>query len=100
MGETGKIDTSKLNSDEPISLDPEFDVEKVEAGLIVNLRVRTETGKRNIILKMLATDTIAKVYDAVNPYSESSDSKFELRTNFPNKVYSRGDAKTLKELGL
>jgi len=29
------------------------------------LRVRTETGKRNVIIKMLATDTIERVYDYV-----------------------------------
>ena len=58
----------------------------------MNLRVRTETGKRNVIIKMLATDNIAQVYEYVLPYIESADgTPFELRTNFPNKAYERTD---------
>lgn len=68
---------------------------------VVSLRVRTETGKRNVIVKMLASDTIARVYDYVRNYIEGDDSTFfELRTNFPNKAYRKEDPKTLKELGL
>jgi len=52
--------------------------------------VRTETGKRNVIVKMLATDTISQVYDYVLAYIEGGDDTvFELRTNFPNKAYSK-----------
>ena len=63
--------------------------------------MRTETGKRNVIIKMLATDKIAQVYEYILPYIESEDgTHFELRTNFPNKAYRKQDTKTLKELGL
>jgi len=65
---------------------------------VVNLRIRTETGKRTIVLKMLITDTISQVYKLTTPYSESE--KFELRTNFPNRVYKPSDKAGLKELGL
>jgi hypothetical protein len=99
--ETGKIDTSKLNSNEPIEIDPDFDVATTEQSQIVNLRIRTETGKRNIILKLLVTDNMAKIYDLVEPYSEREAArKFELRTNFPNKAYGVDEVKNLKDLGL
>ena len=92
---------NKLNSNEPIEVETHVNPDQVEAGQIVNLRVRTETGKRNVIIKMLATDTIAGVYDYVKPYIESADgSFFELRTNFPNRAYQKQETKTLKELGL
>ena len=65
------------------------------------MRVRTETGKRNVIVKMLATDKISQVYEYVLPYIESADgTAIELRTNFPNKAYAQAETKTLKELGL
>jgi hypothetical protein len=39
----------------------------------VTLRIRTETGKRTIILKLLKTDKMIKVYDFVAPYAEFDD---------------------------
>lgn len=63
--------------------------------------MRTETGKRNVIVRMLANDKISQVYDYVLAYIEGDDATvFELRTNFPNRAYSKEDPKTLKELGL
>lgn len=77
-----------MNSNEPIEVETHVNAAELEAGQVVNLRVRTETGKRNVIIKMLATDTIARVYEYVLPYIESIDgTHFELRTNFPNKSY-------------
>ena len=97
----GQIDVNKLNSNEPIEVETHVNVDEVEAGNVVSLRVRTETGKRNVIVKMLATDKISQVYEYVLPYIESTDgTQSELRTNFPNKAYARDDVKTLKELGL
>lgn len=79
---------NKLNSNEPIEVETHVNAAEVEAGQIVTLRLRTETGKRNVIIKMLATDTIERVYEYVLPYIESADGTFfELRTNFPNKSY-------------
>lgn len=73
----------------------------IDAADIVNLRIRSETGKHTILLKMLATDTIAQVYKYMRPYLEGGKAtKFELRTSFPNKSYPENDTKTLKELGL
>ena len=51
---------NKLNSNEPIEVPTEVtkNESKYEASQIVTLRVRTETGKRNLIVKVLATDVI------------------------------------------
>ena len=97
----GIIDVKKLNSNEPIEVETHVNSAQVEASQVVSLRVRTETGVRNVIIKMLVTDTIKQVYDYVTPYIESADGTFfELRTNFPNKAYQKQETKTLKELGL
>ena len=53
-----------------------------------------------MILKLLASDKMNAVYAAVKPYIENKGKGFELRTNFPNKVYDESNSKTLKELGL
>jgi hypothetical protein len=74
---------------------PETHVDKaIKAGKtfepseIVNLRIRSETGKHTILIKLLASDTIAIVYKYVRPYLEGGKlTKFELRTSFPNKHY-------------
>ena len=92
-----------MNSNEPIVIDT--DVSKNEGKYqqteIVTLRVRTETGKRNLILKLLTTDKMTLVYQLIKPYLENPKvSLFELRTNFPSKAYVENDPKNLKELGL
>jgi len=99
--ETNHIDVNKLNSNEPIEVETHVNIDQVDPSQLVKLRVRTETGKRNVIVKMLATDKISQVYQYVLPYIEGVDgTQFELRTNFPNKSYQEGETKTLKELGL
>lgn len=81
----------------PVELETHVDA-TTDPSSVVNLRIRTETGKRTIVLKMLVTDTISQVYKLITPYSESST--FELRTNFPNKAYLPTEKANLKELGL
>ena len=100
--ETGKIDVRKLNSNEPIEAptDVQLNPEKYEASEIVTLRVRTETGKRTIIIKLLKTDKMDMLYDFVTPYAEFSDKPFELRSKFPNRAYAESEGKNLAELGL
>jgi hypothetical protein len=92
--ETGKIDTSKLNTNEPIEVSTQ--VTQDESGYfspeqIVTLRIRTETGKMTVILKLLRTDNMALVYDHIQPYIEFPDKPFELRTKFPNKAYAENE---------
>jgi hypothetical protein len=100
--ETGKLDLSKLNSNDPIEIptivsqkEGEFKSED-----IVTLRIRTETGKRTLIVKLIKTDKIGRVYELVKPYVEFEDRKFELRTKFPNRGFERGETKDLGELKL
>ena len=92
-----------MNSNEPIVIETE--VSKNEAKYlpaeIVTLRVRTETGKRNLIVKLVINDKMPLVYQLVRPYLENPKvASFELRTNFPNKAYLENETKNLKELGL
>jgi hypothetical protein len=71
-----------------------------EASEIVTLRVRTETGKRNLILKLLVTDKISQAYSILKNYTENKGVQFVLRTNFPSRSYEMSEMKNLKELGL
>ena len=100
----GHIDLSKLNSNEPVVVDTEVsrDEGSVPPGELVTLRIRTETGKHTLIVKLTITDKMITVYKAVRPYIENRDfaHKFVVRTNFPNKVYDEVDPRSLKELGL
>lgn len=100
--ETGQIDVSKLNSNEPIEAfthvaQNESDYQPSE---IVTLRIRTETGKRTVIVKLLRTDKMAALYEAVEPYIELNDRAFELRSKFPNRAYEKGETQNLEQLGL
>lgn len=100
--ETGKIDVSKLNSSEPIEAPTEvcLNPEKYKEGEIVTLRIRTETGKRTVIVKLLRTDKMDSLYDFVSPYAEFDDKPFVIRSKFPNKAFEINEQKNLEELGL
>lgn len=103
--ETGKLDLQKLNSGEPIEIESPVSEalargESVEASSIVTLRVRTETGKRNLILKLRNEDKISLAYALLKPYTEGKNVQFTLRTNFPSRSYEVAESKSLKELGL
>lgn len=103
--ETQKLDISKLNSNEPIQIKTHV-VEAEEEGKefdkddIVMLRIRTETGKLNLILRLLATDLISEVYSCIKPYMEKGTKSVEVRSNFPRKTYENGSEESLKQLGL
>ena len=58
------MDVSKLNSQEPIQVETEVSKHegRYKASDVVTLRIRTETGKRTLILKLLTTDKIALAY--------------------------------------
>lgn len=98
FGETGTIDVNKLNPNEPIT--PETHVPKETTEPVVRMRIRTEGGARQIILRLLQSDPITEVYKYVRPYIEKKGAKFELQTNFPLKSYAETLPGTLKELGL
>jgi hypothetical protein len=100
----GHIDLSKLNTNEPIIVDTEVSRKEAEyaASDIVTLRIRSETGKLTLIVKLTVSDKMSIVYKAVRPYIENREyaNKFVVRTNFPNKAYDELDPRNLKELGL
>ena len=104
--ETGMIDVKKLNSNEPIEIDTHVIEAEMNEGKIfdkaeiVMLRIRTETGKRNLMLKMLVTDLMEAVYTYIKPYLEDEKSTVEIRSNFPRKTYSMDGEENLKQLGL
>jgi len=75
-------------------------VDAVDKSEVVTLRIRSETGKRTIIIRVLRSDQMQKIYDMVLPYIEHTQKAFELRSNFPNRAYERKDKKSLEELGL
>ena len=89
-----------MNSNEPIVIENDVSRGSYPATEVVTLRIRSETGKRTLILKLLTTDTAMKIYAAVKPYVENKGKLFEVRTTFPNKAYDEQDPRTLKELGL
>mmetsp|Transcript_16067 Transcript_16067/g.27113 ORF Transcript_16067/g.27113 Transcript_16067/m.27113 type:complete len:145 (-) Transcript_16067:17-451(-) len=100
--ETGQVDLSKLNSNDPIEAPTEVSLHeaKFDKAEVVTLRVRTETGKRTIIVKLLRSDKIAKLYESVQPYIEFDEKQFYLRTKFPNRAYEKSESASLQELGL
>ena len=79
----GQLDLSKLNRNEPITLDTHVTEGEYAPSEIVTLRVRTETGKRTLIVKLLVTDKVSLLYDCIGPYLENRHGKFVVRTNFP-----------------
>ena len=101
--ETKFVDINKLSSKEPIQVDSHVNAQ-TDPSEVVKLRIRTESGKRTIMVNILKTDTIDKVYELIEAFSETGDiTKFELRTNFPKRVFkfgNNGEQKTLLQLGL
>ena len=98
--ETGKIEVEKLNSNEPIEAPTPVVAGAYSESEVVTLRIRTETGKRTVLVKLLRSDKMQQVYDYVHPYVESAEKPYEIRSKFPNRAYARQESKTLEELGL
>ena len=63
------------------------------------LRIKTETGKRNLIIFMLYTDYLGKLKEFLDANRENK-APYELRSTFPAKVFDFSDRKTLVELEL
>jgi len=65
---------------------------------LITLKVRTESGKRTLILKLLSTDRIATLYKAIKDYSETK--KFEVWGGYPPQVYVNDENVTLEDLDI
>lgn len=75
---------------------------------IVTLRVRTENAKHYLMLRLLAADLMAAVYECARPYryittrkrDSEKEGKFTVRSTFPRQEYPENERRSLKELGL
>jgi hypothetical protein len=63
------------------------------------LRVRTDNGQRNLILKMNINDTIGQVYEYVEDFKDDDHENIQIRSNFPRQVLEKNDPRSLKDLG-
>lgn len=63
------------------------------------LRIKTETGKRNLIILLLFTDTLQTLKKFLDLNRESKG-RYEVRSTFPAKTFDFGDPSSLQELGL
>lgn len=63
------------------------------------LRIKTETGKRNLIILMLFTDNLQALKKILDKNREGKG-PYELRSTFPAKVFDFNDMKSLQELEL
>lgn len=63
------------------------------------LRIKTETGRKTLIVKLWYTDTLAVLKRLLDPYSETKG-RFEIRSTFPAKVFDVADGNSLEALGL
>ncbi len=52
---------------------------------MVTLKIRTENGKRTLIIKMSNKDSLADLYKITNNYSETNS--YEIASNFPISTY-------------
>ncbi|CDW87017.1 ubx domain-containing protein 11 [Stylonychia lemnae] len=70
---------------------------------LVEITVKTENKKRQLLIKMGKKETIARLFDYVYVHRETMDVKnrdrFELRTIFPLIKLKHNDNRTLEELG-
>jgi len=65
---------------------------------MTTLKIRTETGKKNIILKALVSDSIKTVYELVHIYSETRN--FEIWGGYPPRLYPRDNEASLRDLDI
>jgi len=67
-----------------------------ETEKVINLKIRTETGKRTLLLKILITDKISHLYTLIKSNSETKD--FEIWGGYPPQAYKNDAKKTLEDL--
>lgn len=92
FGGVGNI-TVKTHVDVHIEKTPEDDVES----LFTTIRIKTETGKMNVIFKMWRSDRISDILQYIEKHRETKK-KYEIRSTFPARVYDLTATDTLAEL--
>ncbi|CAG9318495.1 prom [Blepharisma stoltei] len=78
---------------------PEGANNKEAAKTITTLRIKTETGMRNLIIKLWFSDTLQTLKRYIDENREGKG-RYELRSTFPARVFDLSDGKTLQELEL
>lgn len=63
---------------------------------LITLKIRTESGKRTLTLKVLFTDKISLIYKLIRDYSETKN--FEIWGGYPPQAYSNDDKVSLEDL--
>jgi hypothetical protein len=63
------------------------------------LRIKTETGKRNLIILMRTSDTLQDLLKFLEPNREGKG-RFEIRSTFPAKTFDLLDKRSLLQLDL
>jgi len=63
------------------------------------LRVKSESGKKTWIVRLLYSDSVAELRRLLEPQSETRG-RFEIRSTFPARVFDPSDSSTLESLGL
>ena len=66
---------------------------------ITTIRVKTETGRRNLILRLWKSDTVGVLARYVDQHRETRGA-YEIRSTFPARVYDKAGSQTLQELDM
>lgn len=89
-----KIGTVKVNTHVDAIIAENSDFKE-----FTTLRIKTETGQRNLIIFMLYNDTLGNLKILLDKNRENK-APYELRSTFPAKVFDFQDKRTLSELEL
>lgn len=89
-----KIGTIKVNTnvDQVLINNPDFKQ-------YTTLRIKTETGKRNLIIFMMFNETLLDLKKYLDANRETK-TPYELRSTFPAKVFDFNDTRSFQELEL
>jgi len=85
-----EIPTSTSEKEKKNTLTPE------QAKQVITLKIRTESGKRTLTLKVLFTDKISLIYKLIKDFSETKN--FEIWGGYPPQAYSNDDKASLEDL--
>jgi len=66
---------------------------------ITTLRIKTETGKKNLILKLWYNDSFSIISSIIERYREARSS-CEIRSTFPARTFNSSESRSLEELEL
>jgi hypothetical protein len=86
----------KPKAEEPVELSTSSET---QADRVTTLRIKTESGKKTLIIKMSYDDTLADLRRVIDPQRETRG-EVALMCSFPSKTFDWSDSATLEQLGL